>query len=314
MDFITPMKPIVSSKIKQSREFIHQIKWDGIRGLTYIDNEEIKVYTKSGRDRTLYYPEIQNLRDLFNGDSCVLDGELIVLDNNLKPSFNLILYREKIKNLSKLKTYMQRYPVQYVIFDILELNGIDLRKKPLYYRQDVLSKCIKSKAPIAVADSYDDGSQLMAIMKERGFEGIVSKKKDSLYGLAKKHSDWYKTKIYKRMLVVIGGVKLKGNNIKSLLIGIHREDGLYYIGNASLGLTSGDISLLIDHTESLRSDTSSFRNIEAEKDVIWYKPLLTCRISFLEWTDSGSIRHPKIIGFSSEPSDNATGEEHTYYG
>jgi bifunctional non-homologous end joining protein LigD len=116
------------------------------------------------------------------------------------------------------------------------------------------------------------------------------------------------------MLTTIGGIQLDGDRIKSLLLGIYSEDNIIHIGNASLGLKESDFNLLKEYISAISTDKSPFSNIHRAKDVIWIKPILTCWVSFLEWTDSNSIRHPKILGFSKENAIKANGEEYTYLG
>lgn len=314
MELIKPMEPILSSEIVSSDEFIHQIKWDGIRGITYINDGKHKIYTKNGNERTGFYPELKDLTLLFKGKSGVLDGEIIVLDENLRPSFNLSLNRERVRTESRINFYSKKYPVKYILFDLLYLDGKDLRSYPLEERTSFLNRIVNKSSSITITDSFDNGHRLFELMKEKNYEGIVSKNKYSKYIAGKKHDQWFKTKILKKMLVVICGIKFKNSVIKSLLLGIYNDDSILYIGNASIGLTQGDLTLLKEYISVISIDKSSFVNLTKEKDVIWLKPILTCWVSFLEWTNKNSLRHPKIIGFSSEIPTNANGREYTYHG
>lgn len=314
VEFIPPMEPIISDDIKESDEFLHQIKWDGIRGLVYLTSDSLTVYTKSGRDRTEFYPELEELRSIFNGVSCILDGEIIVLDESHRPSFSLVLFREKNRSISKLPYYINKYPIKYIIFDILAMDGTDVRSLSFIERQKILRDHITPCSTITIADSFPNGKDLLQLMQNKNFEGIVSKKKLGKYLSGKKHGEWYKTKIYKKMLVVIGGLKLKDKGVKSLLLGIYIEGSLHYIGKASIGLKGQDKSVLLEFDKGLGTIESSFVNLTSGNDTRWYKPVLTCWISFLEWTNNGFVRQPKIIGFSKENPQNAKGEEYTYYG
>ena len=314
MELIKPMEPIFSTEIIEDKDFIHQIKWDGIRGITYIDNDTHKVFTKNGNERTDYYPELNEINHLFNGRSGIIDGEIIVLDDNLRPTFNYILNRERVRNQAKIKYYANKYPIKYIAFDILFLDGKDLRNHPLEDRIEILHKTLNKSGIITITDSFGDGRKLYELMEEKNYEGIVSKNINSKYIAGKKHDMWYKTKIFKKMLTAIGGIQLGNGKIKSLLLGIYSEGNLIYIGNASIGLKESDYNLLKEYMSVISMDESPFANINKARNVIWIKPILTCWVSFLEWTNTNSLRHPKIIGFSSKKATEAIGEEYTYRG
>ncbi|WP_304942423.1 ATP-dependent DNA ligase [Vallitalea guaymasensis] len=314
MELIKPMEPILSTEIIEDKDFIHQIKWDGIRGITYIDNDTHKVFTKNGNERTDYYPELNEINHLFNGRSGIIDGEIIVLDDNLRPTFNYILNRERVRNQAKIKYYANKYPIKYIAFDILFLDGKDLRSHPLEDRIEIIHKTLNKSGIITITDSFGDGRKLYELMEEKNYEGIVSKNINSKYIAGKKHDMWYKTKIFKKMLTAIGGIQLGNGKIKSLLLGIYSEGNLIYIGNASIGLKESDYNLLKEYMSVISMDESVFANINKARNVIWIKPILTCWVSFLEWTNTNSLRHPKIIGFSSKKATEAIGEEYTYRG
>lgn len=314
MELIKPMEPILSTEIIEDKDFIHQIKWDGIRGITYIDNDTHKVFTKNGNERTDYYPELNEINHLFNGRSGIIDGEIIVLDDNLRPTFNYILNRERVRNQAKIKYYANKYPIKYIAFDILFLDGKDLRSYPLEDRIEILHRTLNKSGIITITDSFTDGRKLYELMEEKNYEGIVSKNINSKYIAGKKHDMWYKTKIFKKMLTAIGGIQLGNGKIKSLLLGIYSEGNLIYIGNASIGLKESDYNLLKEYMSVISMDESPFANINKARNVIWIKPILTCWVSFLEWTNTNSLRHPKIIGFSSKKATEAIGEEYTYRG
>lgn len=309
METIQVMEPVLAKDILTGNEWIHQVKWDGIRGITYIEDSGYKVLTKSGRNRTDFYPELRDTITLLNGRQAVLDGEIVVFDSENKPSFQRVLTRECLKTKSNLPTYLQKYPVNYIIFDILFLNGQDLRNLTLEERSKILHANMGKSARIALTDSFPDGAQLFNLMRQKNYEGIVSKNKFSKYLAGKKHNQWYKTKILKKTLAVIGGLSWRAEMPNSLLLGIYENNSLVYIGNASLGLTQNDLRLLKDYSSSHSQPKSPFTDLSKAKDTTWLPPVLTCWVSYLEWTDSKSLRHPKILGFSKETAQNAIGKE-----
>ncbi|MCT4597990.1 MAG: ATP-dependent DNA ligase [Vallitalea sp.] len=314
MKMIKPMEPILSSKVVNEEEYIHQIKWDGIRGLTYIDNDIIRLYTKKGHERTEFYPELKELNTLMQTRSAILDGELIILNDEMRPSFNLSLYRERVRTKSKISYYAIKYPVKYILFDILYIDGKDLRDYPLEERISILNKTVKKSRNITITDSFDNGEQLLELMKQKNYEGIVSKNRYSKYIEGKKHNDWFKTKIFKKMLALVCGIKFNNKTVKSLLLGIYSGDSIIYIGNANGSLTQKDMYLLMENINVIRSYESPFIDVIKEKDIVFLKPVITCWVSFLEWTNNNTLRQPHIIGFSKEKPTKANGKEYTYHG
>lgn len=309
MELIEVMEPVPSQQIVSEKGWLHQIKWDGIRGISYIENAKLRVFTKNGNERTDFYPELMETLTLLKVKQAVLDGEIVVFDGD-KPSFSHILVRERVRSKANLNYYLKKYPAKYIVFDILFCNGKDLRKTALNERKAILLDNLKQSSIIAITDDFVDGNALFALMKKKNYEGIVSKKENSLYLAGKKHNLWFKTKVTKKILAVIGGLTWKNNYPNSLMLGIYHEDKLYYIGKASSGLKQSDFRLLKEYGESFKLDKSPFINLGTGKNTSWLKPVLTCWVSFLEWTSNGSLRHPKILGFSSQDPQEADGKEY----
>lgn len=309
MKLIKPMNPILKFNIQKGKEWIHQVKWDGIRGITYIYDGSLRVFTKNGNERTVNYPDLSEIINLCDVQDAVLDGEIIVLDDNDRPSFKKALSREKLKSKDKIKYYSRKHPIKYIVFDILFLNGKDLTKLPLYKRKEVLYKTLKKSENITITDDFEDGDSLYKIMKEKNWEGIVSKKIDSEYISGKNHNAWFKTKIEKKMFAVICGVVVKNDFLKSLVLGIYKEDKLQYIGKVYTGLKTKDFNLIKENLSSLKQEKNPFLDLKLRDNIIWLKPVLTCWVSYMEITENGHLRHPKLLGFSSEEPNAATGKE-----
>ncbi len=310
VELITPMEPILSKKIITEKDWIHQIKWDGIRGITYIENGEVRIFTKKGHERTDFYPEIKETVKLLEGKQAILDGEIVIFDDEGRPSFTQVLKRERVRSRKNLAYYVKKIPIKYILFDILYFDGMDLRQKPLYERKEILIENFQKSSNITITDDFDDGNSLFEFMRKKNYEGIVSKNIHSRYVVGKKHDQWYKTKINKKMLAVICGVKWKNKTPNALLLGIYQEDQLIYIGNVSIGLKQKDLLLLKEHINDLRQERSPFINQHQKvDDITWLQPLLTCWVRFMEWTNHGSLRHPKIIGFSTQKPSEAEGKE-----
>jgi len=274
------------AKVVHDVEFIHQIKWDGIRGIAVIEDGAVRFFNKSGIESTGKYPELGALTQSINAKQAVLDGEIVSLVNG-KPSFYHVLKRSLSKNASN----MNPYPVQYVVFDLLFLDHRDLRPLPLVERQSILQDTFVKSAIAAQADSFADGEALYALMKSENMEGIVSKRLTSRYIGGKRHTDWFKTKIARKLLCAITGVNYKNGLPSSLSLGVFRDGILTPVGDAGSGLKQEDLSLLAKQLKP------------------GMEPIITCWVRFSEWTPGGTLRHPVFLGFSDAAPAQATGEE-----
>lgn len=307
--FYKPMSPILSDRIPLGSNFIYQIKWDGIRGIVHIHPSGFKIYTKNGTDVTEKYPELHNLKKYFKGQSAILDGELVVFDDNNKPCFKKILLRQLVKSKNKINHYVRSIPIYYLAFDILYLNGKDLTSLDYVYRKEILEKNFINNSMSVVVDDFSNGPSLFQLMKEKDMEGIVAKKLDSPYISGKHHKNWFKIKIKRKMLVVVGGIKIKNKVPASLAVGIYKNNELYYVGHVSLGLKQRDLELLNQYLDTMKSASSPFVNFIDSSDTQWVRPILTCNVSYLEKSVHEHLRHPQIIGFSDESPKKAIGKE-----
>lgn len=320
MNWITPMEPIICDFVKEDSEYIHEIKWDGIRGLVYLQNGQLNIYTKKGNERTAFYPELSVIYDEFKSDNIILDGEIVILDKNGIPSFYNSLVRESVKSEKNLKYYQTNFPINYIVFDILKYKDKILKDYPLQERKQLLDQLLYTltnrSSTIHLSEMYTDGKELFNNMKQKNMEGIVSKKINSHYVQGKHHDAWFKTKFTKKMLCIIGGILWKLGEPNSLILGVKtiESDKLNYIGKASLGLKGSDLKLLKEYRDKLILDECPFLENSIEgmdtkgNELTWVVPLITCWINFLELSNDGHLRHPKILGFTSLPASEADGK------
>lgn len=313
MEWIQPMEPISIPYVKTGEEWIHEIKWDGIRGLSYVQNGRLQLYTKRRNERTAFYPELSEITSLLDSKQAVLDGEIVIFDNAGNPSFYSSLVRERVKDVKKVRHYSGLYPAKYILFDILSFNGEDLTRTPLYERKRILENSVARSGSITLTDSFSNGGELYELIKAKSWEGIVSKKKDSRYVSGKAHDLWFKTKLSRKMLAVVGGIQWSSGMPNSLLLGVYKENALTFIGKASLGLNQEQLYLLKEQSASLGLKECPFSRESlagVKGDFTWLEPALTCWVHFMEFTNDGQMRHPKILGFSSSKPDEANGKEY----
>ena len=290
------MEPVRVPQVVTEPGFAHQIKWDGVRGVALVESGSVRVFGKSGRESTAQYPELAALARQTDAAQAVVDGEIVAFVDG-KPSFYHVLKRSR----SYGGPGASRWPVRYIAFDLLELNGRNLRSLPLVERQQLLRAHFTPSPVAALADDFADGEALYALMKRENMEGVVSKRLDSSYTAGKAHNNWFKTKTARKMLCAVTGLRMNNDQPASLELAVYRDGVLTPVGHAGSGLSDETRRLLLDYTLKESSCVGG--------DVMRVLPQLTCWVKFAEWTADGTMRHPVLLGFSDRPAEEATGEE-----
>lgn len=188
---VAPFEPIRSDTIPQGEEWVAQVKWDGVRMLTYNDGREVKLINRKGNDRSLQYPEFQDTSAYCRAGSVILDGEMIALSGG-KPSFHEIMRRDSLRREQEIRFASRRIPAIYMIFDILHHDGKWVNTEPLMNRQQLLQEIVIPSERVQLVPNVADGELLFGLMQERGWEGIVSKRLDSAYAIGGKDARWVK--------------------------------------------------------------------------------------------------------------------------
>lgn len=286
-----PMAPVNSPDIPEGPEWCYQIKWDGVRTLARLDgNGGVELFSKRIEPRNATFPEIVSLLEPLRVGPCLLDGEIAYFDGT-RPNFQ--------RSRLGVQKRSGNDNLLFVMFDILHDNEEDLRSLAFSERFDKLQAKFPKKQPrLFVSDLFTDGVALWKWLEEREWEGIISKRLSSPYTEGKKHQDWFKKRKELRIVADVVGIKLKEGNISSLVLSY--EDR--YIGHVSLGLDAASKAVLQqflkEHPGScpFPSPTPSMK----KSDIAWLKVHFPCRVTALEFTDSGMLRQPKLLGFGVE--------------
>ncbi|MEH6938040.1 DNA ligase [Bacillus sp. JJ664] len=300
---IHPFEPVSSNTVPEGQEWISQIKWDGVRILTYWNGEVTTLYNRKLNERTNTFPELTNIRSYTNADSIILDGEVIALDQIGNPSFHEVMRRDGIRRLDRVKFVMEAVQIYYMIFDILYYNGEWVNDKTLKERLDLLSSVITPNKQIQVVPINNDNQALFEVSKQHGLEGIVCKNLNSRYIIDGKNSDWQKIKNYKDIIAVIGGVTYRSGIVNSILVGLYDdEERFWYIGHVGTGkLTHAEWKELTKVIEAIKIEKNPFSNQPKRvKEIQWIDPLLTVKVQFIEWTEGHSLRQPSIQAFVNQ--------------
>lgn len=303
LDPVVPFEPVRTEVIPDGIEWVHQIKWDGVRVLSYLDREGIRLFNRKKNERTAVFPELADVRTSAAAESFILDGEVIALDQEGRPSFHEVMRRDGIGRPDRVKTAMKNVPVYYMIFDLIYLNGEWLNDRPLNERLDLLGGIVTPSDRIQLTPIHQDGTALFQTVKKLGLEGIVSKNTRSRYIVNGQNSDWRKIKNYKDLIAVIGGVTYRSGIVHSVLLGLYdRLNRLIYIGHCGTGkLTAAEWQAFTAFIVPLETDSMPFAIRPADsKGVRWLKPRLTAKVHYIDWRAGHSLRQPSIQAFVNQ--------------
>ncbi|WP_159884722.1 ATP-dependent DNA ligase [Paenibacillus puerhi] len=305
---VIPFEPISASSFPQGDNWVAQIKWDGVRMLTYKDSSGVKLINRRLNERTLQYPELQTSSRYCSASSFILDGELIAFDRD-RPSFHEIMRRDALKRSSSIERVSREVPVTYMIFDLLYYDGNWVTDRPLAERQRLLTELVLPQPDVQLVQNYTDAEALLAVMARHRMEGVVCKDLASAYAPGGKDKRWQKRKIMHDLYAAIGGVTYRGKVVNALLLGLYDGNGDFvYIGHAGTGKVSGrEWQELTERIGPLIvSERPFIHEPERSKDAVWLRPRLTVKVQFLEWTPGGTMRHPSIQAFAEIPPGDCT--------
>lgn len=296
---LVPFEPVKVDQFPTGEKWIAQVKWDGVRVLTYYDGSSVRLFNRRLHERTLQYPELININSYCSASSVILDGEIIALSKG-KPSFQSVMKRDSVRQAAKVSRASRETPIIYMIFDILFYNGEWVINQPLKQRQEILGQIISPQSFIQLVENFDNASDLFEVIKSQDMEGVVCKDLNSAYAVKGKDSRWQKLKYYHDLIAVVGGVTFRGNLVNALLLGLYDQEGrLWYIGHAGTGkLTSAEWRTLTEFIQPMIVKARPFVNKpERIKSAVWVEPVLTVKVNYIEWTQDQTLRQPSIQAF-----------------
>lgn len=286
-----------------------EMKWDGIRGIGLWDGHRLRLLSRNGNDLTATYPDLTAVDLGLGPDAAVLDGEIVALDAQGRPSFPLLQKRMNLAQPREIEREARRTPVQLYLFDVLAADGRDVSALPLAERRGILEALTRdARPPIVVPPVFDDVDAAVATSGRFGLEGVVVKDPRSTYRRGERSEQWLKVKHTRTQEVVIGGVRPgKGNRrgtIGSLLVGVPSPDGLRYAGRVGSGFTEQTLGRLSELLGPLGSDTDPFVGVPAAdaRDAIWVRPQLVAEVEFAEFTPDGILRQARWRGLRPDKS------------
>lgn len=302
--FIEPMLLVRTEKLPDGLGWLYELKFDGYRALAIKNGGKVQLRSRNDNDFSGRYPSIVKALASMP-ENTVIDGEVVALDGDGKPSFNL------------LQNYVAGADLHFFIFDVLILRGKDVMGEPLMKRRELLEEHVFPKmaepirySPLLVASLKD----LIQSVKAQGLEGLVAKRADSRYEPGLRSGVWQKMRVNQGQEFVIGGYTVGGATFDALVFGYYESSGLIYAARTRNGFTPKLRAELLKKFKPLETKECPFSNLPEKKagrwgagltaakmeDCRWLRPALVGQFEFVEWTQDAHLRHSRFMGLRED--------------
>ena len=286
--FIEPELATPADKVPSGKRWLHEIKFDGYRVQVHLRDAAVKVFTRRGHDWTNRFRKVAADAWHINAGSAIIDGEVVVPATNGTTDFSVL--QNELKGRSK--------KIVLVAFDLLYLNGYDLRKLPLVERKALL-KDLVTGTDVQFSQSFEvDGREMYQHACKVGLEGVVSKVRDSRYHSGRSH-DWLKKACAQRETLPIAGFALKENKFDGIYVGRHKGKDLVYAGKVDHGFDKSSAKDLQARLKPLIRKTQPYTKKIAHRGV-WVEPELLAEIEYRTKSAEGKVRHPFYKGLRED--------------
>ena len=292
----------------QGDDWVFELKWDGYRAIATLRDGVVDLRSRNGLDFAATYPELQAIADAVDGDA-VIDGEIVALDDEGRPSFARLQTRSGITSPRDVERARRVQGVEFFAFDLLELGGRSLAALPYTERRAALREAVQDVGPVRVPD--DAGTDLeaaIATSRRLGLEGVMAKRSSSPYRLGRRSRDWLKLKHTLTQEVVVAGWRpgngARADTVGSLLLGVPDGGRLRYVGRVGSGFTDRDLTELRARLDRLARATSPLIGVPPAdaREAHWVTPSLVGEVGYAERTTDGRLRAPTWRGWRPDKS------------
>ena len=308
--FFEPMKAKLADSIPPG-EWIYEIKFDGYRALALRGSSEVRLVSRNENELGGKFSEVMDSLAKFDVRDAVIDGEIVALDEKGRSSFQL---------LQAFQLGEKRPPIFFYAFDLLRLNGKDLRDSPIEERKAKLERLLKGESPEAIRYSASlgtDADKLLAEASRFGLEGLIGKRVQSHYETGRRTGSWIKLKLHHEQEFVIGGYTNPAgsrSHFGALLVGVYEGQVLKFSGKVGTGFDEKMLRTLVGKFEKIPSKTCPFIDLPEKragrygqgvtaaemKHCHWVEPELVCQVKFNEWTRDHRLRQPVFLGLRED--------------
>ena len=312
------LRPMLATPVAKpfSRDgWLFEPKLDGVRTLAFLRDGDVELRSRRGNAMSVQYPEVVAAVAGQNAHTAVFDGEIVAMNEHGVPDFQDIQSRINLSKRAEVKRAAETTPAYYYVFDILYLDGFDLRDVPLVDRKSLLRRALNESEHMKYVDAQrDDGEALYAAATKMGFEGMVAKRATSKYESDMRSGAWLKVKDVNEQDFVIGGyTEGEGSRSKTfggVLVGYYAGDALIFAASVGSGFTDSMLDSTKKQLEKLRTDTVPFANPPTTiggrwsggkaARCLWVKPQLVARVKFSNWTREDNLRAPVFLGLRAD--------------
>ena len=306
---IQPMLASIAEAPFDDPNWLFEIKWDGYRVVSFIENGSVRMVSRNQNDLGPRYPELRDLPKLVKAKTAILDGEVVVLDEQGRPSFSLMQQRTGIRAHGRQTAARSDLPILYYVFDLIYLDGYDLRRVALDDRKRALRQILPSGELVRYSDHQaGQGVALFQAAQQKGLEGILAKKCNSCYE-ERRSREWLKIKITQTVDCVIGGYtdpEGARQYFGSLALGLYNDKKqLIHVGNAGTGFNQAMLKQIWEVLKEIETKKTPFTGPVDAKNVHWVKPERVAEVKFSEWTHETSegglkLRAPVFLGLRED--------------
>ena len=307
----TAVHPMLATSVEKpfdDPEWLFEIKWDGYRAVSFLQEGKVRLVSRNQNELTGEFPELHELSKLITAKNAVLDGEVVALDEQGRASFSLMQQRTGIRKGGRRVGARRELQIVYYIFDLLYLDGFDVRRVALEQRKQVLAQIIAPSELVRYSDHFPQGLALFEVAKKKGLEGILAKKRLSHYE-ERRSREWLKIKVTQTIDCVIGGyTDPEGSRqyFGSIVLGLYDGKGrLIHVGQAGTGFNQAMLKEIWQVLKELETTRSPFYGDVDAAHVHWVKPERVAEIKFTEWTHETTeggmkLRAPVFLGLRAD--------------
>ena len=301
------MRPMLASpttSVPTGTEWLHEVKWDGMRLLADVHDGRLVLTSRNGNDATASFPELDGLKDTY--DDLLLDGEVVALEAG-RPSFAMLAERMHVQDRRRAERLAASNPVTFMVFDLLRLFGQDLTGQPLSARRELLEHLDLTGPHWQVPPVYDDGAGLFEATRGEGLEGVISKRRSSPYLSGRRSTDWVKVPHLRTVSAVVGGWRPEKTNdagrLGAVLLGLPSPGGWRYAGKMGSGIAGAAQRRLTEALAPLRAESPPFCDTVPAIDAqgaTWVRPEVVVEARVLGVTREGRLRQPAYLGVRTD--------------
>jgi len=308
------MKATAVTELPKGEEWIYEVKWDGYRALGLKHGQNARLLSLKDKNLTSDFPAVAEAVRSIHAGTASIDGEIVAVDSNGCPSFQALQNRASLR---------RDWQIVYYAFDLLNFEGEDWTKKPLAERKEKLRKILQGSDVRYNANLSGSPKEILRTIESARLEGIIAKKRNSLYRVGTRVTTWLKFKINKGQELVIGGYKPDAASFQSVLVGYYEAKKLLFAGKVRQGFNPYVRAKLLAAMRPYLTTKCPFANLpssrtshfgegittEEMKELCWLKPKLVAQISFTEWTNYGLLRHATFEGLRDDKEPHSVVRE-----